>query len=194
MRSSVFSEGFAQANLVTSGAIIVDAGAAITLQNGGAFTAFAGRSISVAAGSSITAQSGLIDLETFASLRGSSFSTADDVLTDTSFDIRIDGTLSTKGRWVNDFGVIDVLARGGSAYLDGGSISLSVASRIQEASGDPNVAIDRSGSILLNASAVIDVSGGGYIDPDGNFDLTSRGGNLALTNSTVYFGLGEAAA
>ena len=182
--------GFAQANLVTSGAIIVDTGAAITLQNGGAFTAFAGRSISVAAGSSITAQSGLIDLETFASLRGSSFSTADDVLTDTSFDIRIDGTLSTKGRWVNDFGVIDVLARGGSAYLDGGSISLSVASRIQEASGDPNVAIDRSGSILLNASAVIDVSGGGYIDPDGNFDLTSRGGNLALTNSTVYFGLG----
>lgn len=186
--------GFAQANLVTSGAIIVDAGAAITLQNGGAFTAFAGRSISVAAGSSITAQSGLIDLETFASLRGSSFSTADDVLTDTSFDIRIDGTLSTKGRWVNDFGVIDVLARGGSAYLDGGSISLSVASRVNElpvmGAADPNTSTDRSGSILLNASAVIDVSGGGYIDPDGNFDLTSRGGNLALTNSTVYFGLG----
>lgn len=185
--------GFAQANLVTSGAIIVDAGAAITLQNGGAFTAFAGRSISVAAGSSITAQSGLIDLETFASLRGSSFSTADDVLTDTSFDIRIDGTLSTKGRWVNDFGVIDVLARGGSAYLDGGSISLSVASRVNElpvmGAADPNTSTDRSGSILLNASAVIDVSGGGYIDPDGNFDLTSRGGNLALTNNTFYFGL-----
>lgn len=193
LRSSVFSEGFAQANLVTSGAIIVDAGAAITLQNGGAFTAFAGRSISVAAGSSITAQSGLIDLETFASLRGSSFSTADDVLTDTSFDIRIDGTLSTKGRWVNDFGVIDVLARGGSAYLDGGSISLSVASRVNElpvmGAADPNTSTDRSGSILLNASAVIDVSGGGYIDPDGNFDLTSRGGNLALTNNTFYFGL-----
>ncbi len=189
--SDLFGDGgFAQTTLVTSGAIAIAQGATVTLQNGGAFTALAGRTISIAEGAGIRVQSGLIDLETFASRQGSSFSNGDDTLTDTSFDIRVDGTLSVKGRWVNDFGVTDLLARGGSAYLDGGSISLMVASRIQEPSADPTTVIDRSGSILINSSAILDLSGGGYIDPEGDFTLNSRGGDLTLRNSTVYFGLG----
>lgn len=189
--SDLFADGgFAQTTLVTSGAIAVEQGATVTLQNGGAFTALAGRSIRIARGAGITVQSGLIDFETFASLQGSKFTVNDDVLTGTSFDIRVDGSLSVKGRWVNDFGVTDVLARGGSAYLDGGNISLMVASRIQVPSATPAVTIDRSGSILVNSTAILDLSGGGYIDPEGDFTLNSRGGNLTLRNSTVYFGLG----
>ncbi|HEY5237623.1 MAG TPA: filamentous hemagglutinin N-terminal domain-containing protein, partial [Rhizomicrobium sp.] len=187
--------GLSEVSFATSGKIDIAQDASVTLNPGGIFNAQAGRAITV--DGTISAPSGLISLQTVDVGFGSVF------LPDTaqlgSFDIVVNGTLSTRGRWVNDFLVPpdQVL---GSAYLNGGSISLYVAPRVALDSDTPTVSDtkkgnapsqtqDISGSILINSGALLDVSGGGYIAPNGSFNLSAKGGNLSLINETTYFQL-----
>ena len=44
-----------------------------------------------------------------------------------------------------------------------------------------------SGSIIVNAGGTLNVSGGGYVAPDGSFNLTAKGGNVTLLDETTYF-------
>jgi len=191
--------GLGQITIATSGGLTVAANADVSLQPGAIFDALTGRSIRV--DGRIYAASGQISLETTNAGFGS-------VVTPTvaqlgSFDIAINGTLSTRGQWVNDYGAApeDLQTR---AFIDGGSITLTSAPRVsllaETASvadtlsgAAPKVNTDISGSILLNEGSLIDVSGGGYVYADGSFDLSATGGDLSLINDTTYFQLTEAA-
>uniref|UniRef100_B0T7Q0 Filamentous haemagglutinin family outer membrane protein n=1 Tax=Caulobacter sp. (strain K31) TaxID=366602 RepID=B0T7Q0_CAUSK len=185
--------GLGQLSLFTSGALTVESGADLTLTPGGVFTATTGRAITI--DGDITAASGTIALETVATGRGSVFKA--DPAGPGSYDVTINGQLSTAGLWTNDLGASsDDL--GGAAYVDGGKVSISAAPRalltddvVPTSSGSgPATNVDISGSILIDGPrSRIDVSSGGYVATDGDLDLTARGGAVTLTSDTTYFQL-----
>ncbi|WP_213737826.1 filamentous haemagglutinin family protein [Bradyrhizobium sp. dw_411] len=189
------NSGFSQVSLHTSGAVTVAANADVELAPGGVFDVLAGRRITI--DGTVSAPSGNITLVTFdsrlISAGGSVFSTAQAAVGD--FDININGMLSTRGRWVNDFGLNDGSIDGG-AWLDGGSITLYAAPRVSTVtsvlSGNtPATSTDLSGSIFINSGSLLDVSGGGRIDQKGKFNLTAHGGNLSLYDETSYFEIAD---
>ncbi|HWA92167.1 MAG TPA: filamentous hemagglutinin family protein [Rhizomicrobium sp.] len=180
--------------LETSGKVTVDVDANLALGPGGIFSAVAGRTLTV--DGTISVPSGLIQLQTINSgQQGSVFQPSDAELG--SYDIVVNGTLSTRGRWVNDFGA-DTDHTEGDLFTGGGSVVMIAAPRQAlfhetEVVGDegPDTNTDISGSILLNQSGVIDVSSGGYVSTKGKLDLTARGGNLSLIEETTYFQLAQ---
>lgn len=188
------SFGLGALSLETSGKVGVAADAAVTLAPGGLFNAVAGRTLTV--DGRIDAPAGLIQLQTVNAGQGSVFLPDDPQAG--SFDIIVNGTLSTRGRWINDYGA-DADHTQGSAFTDGGSVVLIAAPRqslfAQTESiggGLPEINTDISGSILLNQSSVVDVSSGGYVNEKGKLQLTARGGNLSLIEETTYFQLAQA--
>jgi filamentous hemagglutinin family protein len=96
--------------------------------------------------------------------------------------VRDGGRLLARGQWVNDRDRVADERQGG-AHIDGGRISLSVSEypRLDGAGGGR----DASGSILLDPGALLDVSGGGRILPNGQLAAKDgvplgRGGDIAL--------------
>ncbi len=184
--------GLSQVALQTSGRVDFLAGTRLTLAADGALLVDAGRSIRFDGAVSIA--SGTIRARTYEVLPGSVFRSDDDLplfLADTAalprlFDITVNGDLSVRGRWSNDF-LVDDGAYLGSAYADGGSVSLQVAPRVLIPIGEaPVFSADLSGSLLINAGARIDVSAGGHVRPDGTLVLGGSGGDVALINETIY--------
>lgn len=174
--------GLGQLTLQTSGAIGIAGDAALRLADGGIFTGIAGRAVTI--DGSVTARGGAIDLRSLQITDGSIFAT--DPVAAGSFDVVVNGTLSTRGRWANDFGNAGLVD--GAAFTDGGSISLRVAPRVSVAiDGSDAERADVSGSILINDGALVDVSGGGYVDVNGAVDTGARGGDVSLVNQTNYF-------
>lgn len=174
--------GLGQLTLQTSGAITLDSDASLTLADGGNFTAIAGRAITI--DGDVGTAGGRIDLRTIQITAGSAF--ADDPIAPGSFDIVVNGALSTRGRWANDFGNAGLVD--GAAFTEGGSISLRVAPRVAiPIDGVTSERLDVSGSILINDGALLDVSGGGYIDANGRVDTGARGGDVSLINQSNYF-------
>jgi filamentous hemagglutinin family protein len=191
------SVGLSAVSLMTSGKITVDADANLTLAAGGAFEAIAGRTTTI--DGSITIPSGAIQIQTINAGLGSVF--LPDSAGPGSFDIVVNGTLSTKGRWANDFGATSDQMQG-SAYTNGGSVVLIGAARQAEYQETatledtqngtaPTTNVDISGSILLNESSLIDVSAGGYVNEKGALKLAAHGGNVSLIEQTAYFQLGD---
>ena len=189
--------GLSQLTLMTSGKITVEAGSETRLAPGGVFDALAGRAVMV--DGAVYVPSGSIAIETANFDIGSV--TLPDAPAPGSYDITIRGTLSTRGRWVNDFGAGNDGLVGG-AYTDGGEITLVAAPRVtlsaEVASVDdtrhgdaPTENVDISGSIVAADGARLDVSGGGYVAPTGALDLSARGGDLSLVDETTYFQLAE---
>ncbi len=90
--------------------------------------------------------------------------------------------ISTAGEWVNDDSLYAGTA-GASTYVNGGSISLATA---EGGSGfSPTTIVDTTGSILLQAGSVLDVSSGGVLLPTGALLMNNgipvgKGGNLTL--------------
>ena len=197
--------GLSGLNLQTSGGVSFAAGSRLTLADGGTLNVDAGRSITF--DGDIRIASGTIRARTYefagAPIRvqtltsiGSPFRADDNVYPVYSldaelprpYDITVTGTLSTAGRWVNDY-ASGMMAQGG-AWTDGGTISLTVAPKVfvQLAPGGTPIrdAGDLSGSITIAPEGVLDVSAGGYIAPDRTLNLTARGGAIALINETTY--------
>jgi filamentous hemagglutinin family protein len=184
--------GFGQIEIDRNADVSVEAGAEVRVADGGLFTVASGRSIRV--DGSIVARSGVVSLET---QHLKSFTSEDQGIGRTElaaspFDVVINGSISVRGRWVNDLVTPYGKERGG-AYLDGGTISLSAASRAFTTSrdGDPSKTRDVSGSVLVNKGATLDLAGGGRIDRDGKVDVSARGGDLSLVSQTGYFALGD---
>ncbi|PLR06917.1 hypothetical protein CFHF_23690 [Caulobacter flavus] len=181
--------GLGQLNLTTSGSLTVEKDADVVMTPGGVFSAATGGKITI--DGSITAASGLIDLTTYG--LGSIFETKTAKPGD--YDIVVNGSLSTAGLWINDYGTTGEALRG-SAYTDGGKVSLNVAARkllypATSNAASPAANVDLSGSILLDGErSLIDVSGGGYVTSDGALVLTAKGGDVSLTNDTTYFQIG----
>jgi filamentous hemagglutinin family protein len=188
--------GLSQLSLTTSGRITVDPDAALALQPGGIFSALSGRALTVSG--SVSAPSGSIRLTTAQLLQQGSIYLPDSPAAG-SFDLVVDGQLSVAGMWVNDYlATPDTLQ--GASYLNGGSISVTAAPSVLQGPGtvsvadtrsgaQPQVNTDISGSILVEDGALLDLSGGGYVSPTGALSLTSKGGNLSLTEATTYFQL-----
>lgn len=188
--------GLGQLSIFTSGAFKVDAGADLALAPGGAFTAVTGRAITV--DGSITVPSGAIALQTVTSSTGSIFNPAPAVFGD--YDVSINGRLSAAGLWTNDFRANGSPPKG-DAYIDGGSVAIQVAARVDSlGNGDvvktsdttagtaSKTAVDISGSILVDGpNSLIDVSAGGYVKPNGDLELTAKGGDVSLIDDAFYF-------
>ncbi|MEH0196577.1 filamentous hemagglutinin family protein [Caulobacter sp. CCNWLY153] len=182
--------GLGQLNLTTSGSLTVERDAEVVLSPGGVFSAATGGRITV--DGSIAAASGLIDLTTYG--MGSIFEAVTPKPGD--YDIVVNGSLSTAGLWINDYGASGEALRG-SAYTGGGKVSLNVAARkllypaTTSSASAPETNVDLSGSILLDGEhSLIDVSSGGYVTSNGGLMLTARGGDVSLTNDTTYFQIG----
>ncbi len=184
--------GLGQLTLNTSGALTFAANTLTTLAPGGALTALDGRRVEI--DGAISAPSGTIDISTFSiaggqitaatPLSGSAF--ASGLPGVGAFDVIVNGTLSTRGRFVNDFGLAGDQADGG-AYTAGGTISIYVAPRVGTTIGAPvNEVTDISGSILINPGALVDVSGGALVSATGVVNTSARGGSLSLYNDTTY--------
>ncbi len=211
--STINNAGLSGLVLQTSGAIAFARGGEIDLRPGGALGLTAGRAI--AFNGNISVPAGSIDALTYGNRYGDLFDAGDDlagngVLTGTTpgwfdlfaiasgapvpsdqgwFDISVNpgATLSTRGLWTNDLLVADNIFTGG-AYTSGGSISLAVAPHIAAFTDTTQAhAVDLSGSILIASGSLLDVSGGGFISRTGELDLDGKGGDVTLTDETVYF-------
>lgn len=199
------SGGFAQISLQTSGKVTLAAGSRLALEPGGALVIDAGRAVRL--DGTVDIPSGTIAARTYEIASGSVFDDADDLpaflAADPAdparadrtaadfglFDLTVTGTLSTRGRFVNDALVTDGAYLGG-AWTDGGSISLAVAPRVIVAVGtarNPQYAADLSGRLTLAAGALLDVRGGAHVAPDATLALTGAGGDVTLLNETSYF-------
>jgi hypothetical protein len=192
--------GLSDLALATSGEINIESGANITLAPGGAFDAMAGRTITV--NGNVSAPSGDINLQTLllgsASATGSYGSVFVPELAQLgSFDVVVNGTLSARGLWTNDYGAVPGQLLGAS-FINGGTIKIDAAPGVllypadaSDQNGDaPTVNEDVSGSILINSGALLDVSSGGYVSTTGALNLSAVGGNVSLIEDTAYFQMG----
>ena len=188
--SAITGMDLGQLTLNTIGSLTITAGTVITLAPGGIFSATLGLGAQIdgalyAPGGSIAiGTSSAPQLLKTGTTLGSIFAPVVPVAG--TFDVVINGTLSTAGRFVNDFGLAPEQADGGG-YTAGGSIAITAAPRIATLVGAPaNSAIDISGSILINPGALLDVSGGAVIASSGVLATGARGGDLSLTDATTY--------
>ncbi len=192
----IATTGVSALGLAAGGTLRVDSGRSILF--GGAIEAPAGRIVArtYELGSVTSGANPLIT-----STAGSPFDTGDDLPgtfapgqagPDRTFDIIVTGLLSTAGLWTNTLTGTDLV--GGAAWLDGGSVSLTVAPKVLASRTLPggslaDTAVDLSGRITLGTGALVDVSAGGYVRSDRSFDLSGRGGDVSLTSQTVYASL-----
>jgi len=94
------------------------------------------------------------------------------------------GVLSARGLWVNDAGLsADNVV--GDRYINGGSINL-VTTQYVLLNSLGATAGDATGSIILQPGSLLDASGGGYVNPNSQLQLTNgipdgSGGNISLT-------------
>lgn len=200
---SVTFAGANEATLQTPGALTLTGASNLQLADGGTLEVDAGRAITFdgnvsIAGGRIAARTYQLSTITAQGIGtvGNPFRTDDDIALSYAsqaeaphpFDLTVNGTLSVAGRWVNDY--IGASAPQGSAWIDGGAISLTVAPRAFAGLGDvlasAPLAVDLSGSLAINQGALLDVSSGGYVASDRSLDLSGKGGDVSLINETTY--------
>ena len=204
--SMLSAAGLSGLVLGTSGSVRLATGSALRLADGGGLVVDSGRSIRF--DGSVRSASGSIRARTYElsgapiaagsiSALGSAFTTADDIsgvyglgaALPHPFDITVTGTLSTAGRFVNEYANTSGMAQT-SAFIGGGSISLTVAPKVLVALGrslaTAEDAGDLSGRLTIASGALLDVSAGAYIAPDRTLNLTAAGGSIALINETTY--------
>ncbi len=200
LTSAQVAAGVKPGDLVTAGG-----SSSLTLAPGATLTVRAGRTIRV--DGTVAVPSGTINLATTNTTGDSSGPTNnngnefrdDDQLPQiyapgstlpTLLDINVRGTLSAAGLWVNEYLGGDSTLGKGKAWINGGTITLETASNVFAPIGTSlttaQTAGDPSGSIDIRAGSLVDVSAGGYVREDQSFDLTGKGGSVALVNNTSY--------
>jgi filamentous hemagglutinin family protein len=162
--------GFANVSVTEDGTtgkgITVAAGTQLTVQPGGSITLSAPSTTPINILGSLVAPDGTISVALHGSFGDNN-----------NIEVGPDATISVAGQWVNDD---SQAAPGtqleGSEYINGGSITLSVDSGSTEPLGGTSIAdiVDASGSIILDAGSVLDVSSGGYLQSNGQ--LLSKNG------------------
>jgi filamentous hemagglutinin family protein len=166
-----------------------------------------GAGIVVAAGTQLKVQPGgsikLTSPDATTTVLGSLIAPSGTISIATSGDLVVgpDALISVAGQWINnDMQAAAGTTPGDSEYIDGGSIALSTALASSASAGIPkpgDVVNDLSGSIVLEAGSVLDVSSGGELQANGQL-LTQNGipegtaGSLTLityaNNMTSAFG------
>jgi filamentous hemagglutinin family protein len=192
------------------GQILVEQGSGITVQPGGSIS-LTGTEVAVYA--NLTARSGAIDITTASdttpvagAVQG--YSTAQGVSVAEGGNIVIGSgvALNASGLWVNDAG-LEQDQQTGSAYINGGSISLQAEQSAYVGpanacgAGASSCVLDSTGSVILQQGSLLDVSSGGRVLPTGQFALDANGnllgkaGSISLEtyalNSQIGFGSGD---
>ncbi|GAB2781659.1 hypothetical protein GCM10027021_00110 [Dyella kyungheensis] len=172
----------------TSGQIVEQAGTQLGVRPGGSIS-LTGSHIDI--WGALSAPAGSISITSSGpalATASATLSVQDDAPRDANITIGSGATLSTRGLWVNDSGLAaDNMV--GDRYVNGGTISLST----QEAA-DSNDASDVTGSIILQSGSTLDVSGGGYVSPNRQVELSQgvpvgHGGDIALTTYAANNGV-----
>jgi|GEM_PF-963284 len=200
---AVLFAGVHDTTLQTAAQLTLTGNANLTLAAGGMLEIDAGRQIVF--DSTITIPDGTIAARTYQlssvdqpgiGTVGNPFLTSDDIAPvyaangdlPSPFNITVNGTLDVSGRWTNDY--IDQAQPQGSAYVDGGSIHLTVAPRafvpLGTSVATATTAGDISGSIAISPGALLNVSAGGYVSTKGALSLIGTGGNVSLIDQTTY--------
>jgi filamentous hemagglutinin family protein len=185
------SGGFANVsvtmNNATNGGIVVAQGTKLDVQAGGTIS-FTNQGGDVTVLGSLVAPGGTISIS---SGGGGQATIGGGIVVGTQ------GLLSVSGQWVNnDPRDAAGTTAGDSEYINGGKIALSTALAASNGTGSSGTT-DISGSIDLQPGSVIDVSGGGEIQANGQWLMNDgipegTGGSLSLitysTNTTVPYG------
>ncbi|WP_189052635.1 beta strand repeat-containing protein, partial [Aliidongia dinghuensis] len=104
-------------------------------------------------------------------------------------------TLSAAGQWVNDAG-LDPNRQTGAATINGGSISIITQGNSLGLQGiDTLPAYDVTGAIDLEPGSVLDVSSGGYVQPNGLLKAVDgipvgKGGSISLETYVFQYNEG----
>ena len=181
--------GFSALNLnstvITGGEILEQAGTVLSVQPGGSIR-FTANAIDIRG--ELSAPSGTIALTASGGNFPDPASISGAVLPE-GITIGNGAVLSTRGLWINDAGAsADNYI--GDRYINGGSISLAVDQASVSVPLQPNqppVSIDETGSILLQSGSLLDVSSGGYVNSNGQLQLTNgvpvgSGGSINLVD------------
>ncbi|WP_189050838.1 beta strand repeat-containing protein, partial [Aliidongia dinghuensis] len=105
-------------------------------------------------------------------------------------------TLSAAGQWVNDAG-LGLSQQTGAATINGGSISIITQGNSDGPQGvDSLPASDVTGAIDLKPGSVLDVSSGGYVQPNGVLEAVDgipvgKGGSISLETYVFSGGFGN---
>lgn len=171
--------GLSGLSLFSTGMVSFAADTDVRLENGAALSILSRQAITL--DGKITAPSGIVTATiepTFTSTIGSAFRTDNGI--PNLYDISVNGTISTAGLWANDFGKLSGETIG-FGFENGGTVNLATGGLL---SG--RFAPASSGSLIIDNAALIDVSAGGYVAPNGRLRLTAKGGNVSLINRTIY--------
>jgi filamentous hemagglutinin family protein len=191
---------FGSISMRFAGNAVVAAGADVSVATGGSISLKAG---SIDVEGNLTARSGSISLETTSTLANNALIPLSGPQPPNLFNLTIgaNAVLATSGMWVNDSGANFEQLVGG-AYVDGGSISLKTDTAVSACTttackglaGLGTVAlVDITGNIVLNSGSRLDLSSGGRVGINGQFQTDTsgravgKGGNLTLETYATGF-------
>lgn len=156
---------------ITSNDLVVTKGSTLRLAHGGQLSVTTGGAIDVAG--TVEAAGGKVNLKTdgygISSSPLQNLFTASVTLSGATMpaNVFVSGVLDVSGQWTNDTGRFGSDASG-PAYINGGTVT--IATNKNSVNG-----LDTTGSILLTAGSLLDVSSGGYISPRGTPKTVSSG-------------------
>ena len=185
--------GFGQINAKFAGSIQVAPDASLSVAPGGSIS-FTGGSADIEG--DLIARSGSISILTNSTVATGDTITVTSPTQPTAFNLTIGGNalLDASGLWVNDAGASPGAVVGG-AYVNGGSINLSTTTNTAPcttlactglAGLGATATVDITGNIVLTAGSLLNVSSGGRIGTNGQFQTDSegravgKGGNVTL--------------
>jgi filamentous hemagglutinin family protein len=167
------------AQITVKNVALVESDAALSVQPGGAIT-LSGPLFHDVSGSNLPVQASGLSLQVLGQLSAPS-GQIDLIAPGVGGSIEVGprAILSARGQWVNDSGLLQDQLSGG-AYVNGGSITLQTSFSANLT--DP-VAAAGSPSIQLDRGSILDVSSGGYVQPNGALELNKNGVLVGLGGS-----------
>jgi filamentous hemagglutinin family protein len=182
----VADAGFSKVAIGNAGLVTSDAGSNLQVANGGVIAINAGMidlegTLTAHAGT-ITLQSagGQVSAEVPSTLPGEPVTKV--ILGTGDIVLGADARLDVSGLWVNDDSNLTDQPTG-KAAINGGSISLRAMQNRAIVNG---ITYDATGAIMISPGAVLNASGGGYVNSDGLLATSSNGvplgsgGNISL--------------
>lgn len=185
IRNAGFSNVSAGLDTVSGTQILVPQGSQLRVQPGGSIAFSASVRAPIAVLGDLIAPGGKISL----SMRNPTGVLDGD--TPQNITIGPRATVSAAGQWVNNalppVGPSATTGLAGTQFINGGSISISVDSKLNNATK-----LDTSGSVVLQPGSVLDVSSGGVMQADGTLLMTDgiargQGGSITLSTYASLF-------
>jgi filamentous hemagglutinin family protein len=202
--SALSSADFGSISATFTGALTVESNAALSVANGGSITLTVGNATINGA---LSARSGSISVTTTSSLANAVTPVLTSPAPPDLFNLTIGSTglLDVSGEWINDTGATAEKLVGG-AYVNGGKISLKTDANTVSCGtdacnslfgGNGSANVDLTANIVLSSGSRLDVSSGGRIGVNGQFQTDSEGravgagGSVTLATYATSFQAGS---